>query len=296
MTTESARWAPAKQLHGAHRQQGSQPIRSTRYLLYLFLIRALCLTYAFSPSGNTSYDAAHSGLHWSKQRGRELIGLIQKVWLSLLEQEGGSALRERVLLRAGMPADASFRINQNYPDAQVQALMEATLSETGLSRAQLMQRYASFFLDYVELLFPRFFSMSGDARAFLLRQPVIHASFGAGLRSVAERDAVIDKFDLREAQDGSLNLHYDSPNRLCDLYAALARTLGERYGEQITVETLHCAACSGGATQSKPLVARESGGGTAATACTLRVYWPEMHSPSVLSQHCCHIPTTVGSH
>jgi hypothetical protein len=185
-----------------------------------------------------------------------MIGMIQKVLLSLLEQEGGIALKERVLARAGLPPDARFRINADYADEDVHALLVASQEEAGLSRAELMDRYATHFLDHAQSLFPRFFEMSDGVKDFLIRQPVIHASFAAGLRAAEARQAVVDKFSVQVQEDGALEVSYRSPNRLCDLYQALVRALARRYEEDVAVEVLQCARrCE-------------------AEACVMRAYWP----------------------
>jgi hypothetical protein len=195
-----------------------------------------------------------------------MIGIIQKVLLSLLdelgEELGDARLRARVLERAGLATQTRFRINANYPDDDVLALIEATVAESGLGRRALMDRYAQGFIRYAEQLFPRFFILAGSAHDFMLRQPTIHSSFATGLRTPEERSAVEDKFRLRERADGSLEVSYHSNNRLCDLYAALAVALGERYREVIAVETLRCGADAGGAD------------------CLLRVYWVDQQAPS----------------
>ncbi len=100
-----------------------------------------------------------------------MIGMIQKVLLSLVEEHGGSELK----------AGTSFRIHTDYPDEQVHALFEASQAEIGWTRAQLMEHYAVHFIQYAESVFPRFFKMSSGVQDFLVRQPVIHASFAAGL-------------------------------------------------------------------------------------------------------------------
>ena len=165
-------------------------------------------------------------------------------------------LRDRVLRRAGLPIDTRFQISTEYSDDQFMALLRASQQETGLARSQLMELYAQHFLAYAEHLFPRFFSMSSGARDFLIRQPVIHASFAAGLRGVESRQAVVDKFILTSGEDGSLEVRYRSANRLCDLYQALARALGLRYSESVEVEVLQCANRCG------------------SSDCSLRVFWP----------------------
>lgn len=189
-----------------------------------------------------------------------MIGVIQKVLLLLLEEQGGPELRDRVLARAGLPVTTRFRINADYPDQDLLDLLAASQSETGLSRAELMERYAVHFIRYAEGLFPQLFRISSGVRDFLLRQPVIHASFAAGLRGAQAQQAVVDKFAVNDLEDGSLEVTYRSQNRLCDLYAALAGALASRYGETVQVEILQCARSCG------------------SEACRLRTYWPDSQS------------------
>ncbi len=89
-----------------------------------------------------------------------MIGVIQKVLLSLFEERGGDELKSRVLTRAGLSEATRFRINTDYSDEEFHALAEASVAETGLTRAELMEAYAEHFTRYAESLFPRFFEMS----------------------------------------------------------------------------------------------------------------------------------------
>ena len=89
-----------------------------------------------------------------------MIGVIQKVLLSLFEERGGDELKSRVLTRAGLSEATRFRINTDYSDEDFHRLTEASVAETGLTRAELMEAYAEHFTRYAESLFPRFFEMS----------------------------------------------------------------------------------------------------------------------------------------
>jgi hypothetical protein len=52
-------------------------------------------------------------------------------------------------------------------------------------------------------------------------QPRIHNTFAVGLQGPEERNAVRDKFRLEKVGD-ELVVHYRSPNRLCEIYKAIA--------------------------------------------------------------------------
>lgn len=195
-----------------------------------------------------------------------MIGIIQRVLLDLLHETGGNELVERTLVAAGLEPGHRFRMDRNYSDTEFQTLVGAAMETTGLDRATVMDLYARHFLVFARQLFPKFFEMSPDSRSLLLRQPAIHASLAAGLSERRDPAAVRDKFAIDENADGSLTVHYRSPNRLCDLYRRLAERLGEAYGETIRVETLRC--------------------GQSDAYCRLRLRWPQ-HAPEPAAEPAC---------
>ncbi len=81
--------------------------------------------------------------------------------------------------------------------------------------------------------------MAPSARDFLMRQPSIHCTFGAGQRDPATRAQVRDKFTV--AEDGAdLIIHYRSPLQLCRLYRALAERVYTLYGDTGTIREEQC--------------------------------------------------------
>jgi hypothetical protein len=189
-----------------------------------------------------------------------MIGIIQDVLLELLERHGGLELRRAVLERAGCDPDQQYRMDRNYPDAECLALIEAARELTGLSQEAIEAAYADAFLERARGLFPRFFAMSTSSRDFLRRQVAIHSVLGASLRSEEERRASADKFTVEDCEDGSVQVHYRSANRLCGLYCALAHAVARDYGEVIAVERSACA---------------RRGGDT----CTFHLTWPGEQAP-----------------
>jgi predicted hydrocarbon binding protein len=70
-------------------------------------------------------------------------------------------------------------------------------------------------------------------------QPEIHNTWAVGLRRPEDRDAVRDKFRLEKLKD-ELVVHYRSPNRLCDMYKAIAHHVFEHYHEKATIDEPRC--------------------------------------------------------
>lgn len=168
-----------------------------------------------------------------------MIGLIQHTLLVLLEKEGGTALKRRILTDCGLDPDTYFPIHQDFPDDQCAALIAATTMNMQVDEQTLWELYAGHFLEEAREIFPRFFELAPSARDFLLRQPTIHCAFGAGLRDPEAREQVRDKFHITE-DGGDLIVRYRSRLQLCQLYRALVERVLLLYEEPGSVEELQC--------------------------------------------------------
>lgn len=169
-----------------------------------------------------------------------MIGIIHKAIDETVVALGGSELRDRVFAAAGFDPGTEFRIDRNYPDNDVERLVQAISAETGHSRAEIWDAFSTVFLAKAERLFPRFFTMAGSAKAFLTLQPAIHRPLGNGLRGAEERAAVGAKFRVVEDHADTLVVEYRSPNALCSLYMSLARAAGARFGDVPTCAVEQC--------------------------------------------------------
>ncbi|PAV25299.1 hypothetical protein CF392_11740 [Tamilnaduibacter salinus] len=160
-----------------------------------------------------------------------MIGLIQRVLVQVIEDQGGEAARDAICEQAGLRERPDFRIDQDYDDNECLALIQATADHFQLSEDDLFRLYADYFIRITRQQFPMFYEMSGSAREFLERQPRIHSTLAASLRDESSRARVRDKFDAWH--DGeSIHVLYRSPNRLCGLYEALFYRLLEEFGER----------------------------------------------------------------
>ena len=176
-----------------------------------------------------------------------MIGIIPHVLVRLAEKHGGEAFVEKLFQEAKLSTPIDFQIDRNYLDEDVRALIVCAKRLLEPLGTDVDAVYAAEFLQKAEQLFPQFFRMSKNARDFLRRQPAIHNSIGRGLKDKRERENVSRKFQVSDGTDGDLQVIYDSPNRLCSLYCALAKQTGYRYGETVEVHMDHCGKRSGGA-------------------------------------------------
>ncbi len=185
-----------------------------------------------------------------------MVGLNHRILLALVERRAGKEAVARVLERAGVPVGQLFAIHLTYDDAEWRRLFEAALETLGLTLEQGEAAYADAFLEDALERWPMWFKISRNSREFLIRQPAIHNSVGAGVRDTLSRRSITDKFRIEELPDGIV-VHYRSENRHCGLYKALAARLFAYYGDEATIEEEQCA---------------RSG----APECVLRVRWARL--------------------
>jgi hypothetical protein len=162
-----------------------------------------------------------------------VLGYPLKLVLNFIEARHGREEVVQILTEAGLPADRAYRLNEPYADAEAQRLSAAAFQRIS------MEDIAEFFFNDTLTRFPTWFEMCKTSREFLEMQPVIHNTFAHGLQRPEDRDAVRDKFRL-EKLDDELVVHYRSPNRLCDMYKAIARHVFKHYGDQGTIDEPRC--------------------------------------------------------
>jgi len=169
-----------------------------------------------------------------------MVGLIQKVLLDLVEQEGGFEAVHRVREKAGVPSDRLFRLGEVYADDEFQRLFKATVEVLDLNEDQIFKSYADRFCKDAQRRFSKWFDLAKNSRDFLEFQTTIHNTFASGVVDPAARQAVKDKFNIEKIDDRKIVTHYRSPNRLCKFYRALGQWMADHYGDEIEFEEPKC--------------------------------------------------------
>ena len=162
-----------------------------------------------------------------------MLGYPLKLLMNTIESRHGRAGVAETLAEAGLPPDRVYSLNEPYADSEAQRLTAAALH-----RVSLEDVAEAFFKDTL-MRFPTFFEMCNTSRAFLEMQPEIHNTFAIGLQRPEERQAVQDKFRLEKLTD-ELVVHYRSPNRLCEMYKAIAQHVFKHYREKGTIDEPKC--------------------------------------------------------
>lgn len=156
-----------------------------------------------------------------------------KLMLDTVARHHGRDAVASTLAAAGIPGERIYGLNRLYDDAEGQRLMAAALARVSVDDI------ADVFVTDTAARFPTWFAMCKTSREFLEMQPEVHNTFAHGLQHPEQRDAVRDKFRL-ERREQTLVVHYRSPNKLCDLYRAIARRVLVHYQETATIDEPHC--------------------------------------------------------
>jgi hypothetical protein len=162
-----------------------------------------------------------------------VLGYPLKLVLNAIEQRHGGEAIAQTLAEAGLPADRVYRLNDPYSDDEAQRLFSAAAR-----RIAAEDIAAAFFSDTL-VRFPKWFEMCKTSREFLEMQPEIHNTFAYGLQRPEDRQAVREKFRLQKLED-ELVVHYRSPNRLCDMYKAIAQHVFQHYREKASIDEPRC--------------------------------------------------------
>jgi len=171
--------------------------------------------------------------HYFEIRETPVLGYPLKTVLKAIETRYGRDTVLQLFAEAGVPADRVYRLNEPYPDSEAMRLSVAAFRRISVEE---MGEY--FFKDTLER-FPTWYAMCKTSREFLEMQPEIHNTFALGLQRPEDREAVHDKFRLEKLAE-ELVVHYRSPNRLCDMYKAIARHVFQHYRESATIDEPRC--------------------------------------------------------
>ena len=168
-----------------------------------------------------------------------MVGLIQRILLEMIEHQAGQAGLTRVITRVGIPADREFRLDTNYCDVEFQQLYQATMEELGVDQEGLEILYARHFLNDAQKRWPMWFSMSKNAREFLLRQPKIHNGIASAMSNEEDRSRMKDKFHFEEHPQ-HIVIHYRSEHKLCGLFKNLVNEVLKLYQERASITESCC--------------------------------------------------------
>jgi len=163
---------------------------------------------------------------------------MKGIVFNLLEQvvvsNHGEAAWDGLLDRTGLAG--AYTSLGSYPDAQIQALVEAASEVLGKPADEILRWFGREAMPLLARHYPAFFAPHRTTRAFVLSvNSIIHPEVrklytGAGC----------PHFHFEDGADGALLLGYNSPRRLCALAHGFIEGAAGHFGESVRVEHPLC--------------------------------------------------------
>ncbi len=162
--------------------------------------------------------------------GRDVKGLIFDLVESVVV---GESTWDALLDDAGL--DGVYTTVGSYPDAELEALVQAACRRLDLSRTEVLRWVGRQAMPSILERYPAFFSPP-DARAFVLTlNDVIHPE----VRKL-HPGADVPEFDFEQPADERLVIGYGSRRRMCGFAEGLVLGAADHYGERVAIRQSAC--------------------------------------------------------
>lgn len=161
-------------------------------------------------------------------------GIVFNLLERVVINHHGEAAWDALLDKTGL--SGSYTSLGSYPDAEIQALVQAGAEALGMPPANVLRWFGREAMPLLATHYPVFFQKHSSTRSFVMSvNNIIHPEVrklytGAGC----------PHFHFEFAPDGALLLGYNSPRRLCALAHGFIEGAADYYGETVTVEHPRC--------------------------------------------------------
>lgn len=165
-----------------------------------------------------------------------MMGYINNLLIGMVEEAKGEAGVETLFKKAAI-ARKSYQNEVIYPEEQFQSLFIGAQAVLGVDSETAEKAFARYCMRDFQRVFPWFFTLAPDARAFFEKVPMTHRNFPATPSATTQ---FVDKLCVLESTPERLVFRYCSPNRLCVYLCTLAFLALEYYEDAGEVEETNC--------------------------------------------------------
>jgi hypothetical protein len=161
-------------------------------------------------------------------------GILFNLVEEIVVDQWGADTWDDLLATAGV--DGAYTSLGNYPDRELELLVDATSARLELAIPDVLRTIGRLAIPGFHRRYPEFFDAHDDSRGFL---PTVNHIIHPEVRKLYP-GATVPDFTDHDGPDGSMVLEYESPRRLCHLAEGLILGVGDHYGESLSV---HQSAC-----------------------------------------------------
>jgi heme-NO-binding protein len=163
---------------------------------------------------------------------------VKGVVFNLLEEvvieHRGEAAWDELLDTTGLAG--AYTSLGNYPDEDMAKLLSAAAGALGMPPEDTQRWFGREAMPLLARRYPAFFEGHKSTQSFVLSiNNIIHPE----VRKLYA-GAHCPYFHFKRMEDGTLNMIYDSPRKLCALVYGFLEGAGDQFGETISVEHRSC--------------------------------------------------------
>lgn len=161
-------------------------------------------------------------------------GIVFNLLEHVVTEDRGEDAWDQILDSAG--SDGAYTAVGSYPDEQFMALVSSACERLDLEPDQLVRWFGKRAMPLFAARYPSFFEGHTSARSFVLTlNDVIHPE----VRKLFP-GADVPYFHFESPSEGTVELGYVSPRKLCSFAEGLVEGAAAHFGETVTMKQTEC--------------------------------------------------------
>lgn len=162
-------------------------------------------------------------------------GVLFNALFQMVEQQMGDAVLEHMIEGAQLSHMGSYTSGGNYPDSELEVLLEQLHRQTGISSAKLLQELGKFHWHYLQKAYPNYFDAVSDAFTLLgLVETYLHTE-----AKKMYPDANLPVCQVEAHTSEKIILLYESSRPMSDMLAGIIEAVLDHYQEKARVEVFY---------------------------------------------------------
>lgn len=156
-------------------------------------------------------------------------GVIFNLLERVVTDEYGADIWDDLIEEAGV--EGAYSSLGNYPDAEIEALLQAAAAKTGMTRAQVLHWFGVRAMPLLRQLYPSLFDQHTCSRDFVLSvNEMIHPE----VRKLYP-DASCPFFHVRRTGSETISMDYESQREMIDLAHGFIDGAAALFGDRVAV-------------------------------------------------------------
>lgn len=163
-------------------------------------------------------------------------GTIFNVLQEFVEQHHGYELWDDVIIQCDLPSKGIFTSTKYYEDSELFTLVGALSSQLNVPANELVSLFGEYLFPKLMPQAPVEAQKAPSLRAFLMMvDSVIHVEV-----QKLYKESNLPDFNYDDSEDTTLEMHYQSPRKLCYLSEGLIKGAAKHFNQAIEITQTQC--------------------------------------------------------